>query len=152
METSAVISDEKKTKPEITLIVLTITPKVIKVKQTLTRTLKFLTVPMQTIQLFKTTEHLDVSTHPLRPVVNQPIHKEVVLRNKCSQETASLEQTTGRTKSSPTEKYPEQLRWECSRCSPYFKLETPPPYSETACERPEPTKIPKVPPIPEVVW
>ena len=58
---------------------------------------------------------------------------------------------TGRTKSSPTEKCPKQLRWECSSCSPNLKLETPRLLSGAACYTPETTGTPKLPPIPEVV-
>ena len=54
------------------------------------------------------------------------------------------------TDSSPTKKSPKQLRWERSRCSANFKLEKPRLYSGTACDRPETTKTPTLPPIPEV--
>ena len=76
----------------------------------------------------------------------------MLLWNKCSEQTASPEQPTGRTKSSPTAKYPKQLRWQCPSCSPNFKLGTPRLHSWAACDRPETTKIPKFPPNPEVVW
>ena len=39
------------------------------VKQTLTRTIKLPTKPTQTIQLIRKTEDLDLSSHPVRPVV-----------------------------------------------------------------------------------
>ena len=39
------------------------------VKQTLTPTIKILTIPTQTIQIFKKTEDLDLSTHPVRHVL-----------------------------------------------------------------------------------
>ena len=38
-------------------------------KQTLTAITKFPTIPTRTIQLIKKTEDLDLSTHPVRPVV-----------------------------------------------------------------------------------
>ena len=41
------------------------------VKQTLTPTTKFPLIPMQTKQKIKKTEDLDLSTHPVRPVVEQ---------------------------------------------------------------------------------
>ena len=41
---------------------------------------------------------------------NQPFHREMLLWRRCSEQIASPEQTTGRTKSSPTEKCPKQLR------------------------------------------
>ena len=69
-----------------------------------------------------------------------------------SKQTAFPEGTNGRTKPSPTEKCSKQLRWECSRCSPSFKLETPRLHSGAACDRPETNETPKLPPIPEVVW
>ena len=59
---------------------------------------------------------------------------------------------TARTKPSPTEKCPKQLKRQCSSCSPKFKIETLRLHSGIACDRPETTEIPKVPPIPEVVW
>ena len=72
--------------------------------------------------------------------------------SKRSEQTASLEKTTGRTKSSPTEKWPRQLRWRRPSCSPNFKLKTPPLHSVAACDIPETTELPELPPIPEVVW
>ena len=56
------------------------------------------------------------------------------------------------TKSSTKEKRQKHLKWKCSCCSPNFKLETPRPHSGVACDRPEIIEIPKLPPIPEVVW
>ena len=38
-------------------------------KQTLTPTIKFRTKPTQTIQIIKETKHLDLSSHPVRSVV-----------------------------------------------------------------------------------
>ena len=73
-------SNEKKTKPEITRIVLTTTAKILVVKQTLTPTKKFLTIPTQTIQRIKKTEDPDLSTHPVRPVVKlNPPQRNVTL-------------------------------------------------------------------------
>ena len=39
------------------------------IKQTPTTTVKFSTIPTQTIQIIKKTEDLDLSTHPVRPLV-----------------------------------------------------------------------------------
>ena len=39
------------------------------VKQTLTPTIKFITIPTQAIQVFKKTEDLDLCTHPVRRAV-----------------------------------------------------------------------------------
>ena len=72
--------------------------------------------------------------------------------SKRSKQTASPEKTTGRTKPSPTEKCTKQLRWECPSCRPNFKLATPRLHSGAACDRPETHEIPKLPPIPGVVW
>ena len=67
---SADISSEKKTEPGITRIVPTIATIItVTVKHTLTPTKKFPTIPTQTIQIIKTTEDLDLSTHLVRPVV-----------------------------------------------------------------------------------
>ena len=71
--------------------------------------------------------------------------------SKRNEQTASPEQTTGRTKSCPTEICSKQLRWECSSRSPNFKLETPRLQSGAECDRPEINEIPKLPPITEVV-
>ena len=55
IETSAVNSNEKKTQPKLTRIVLTITSIKIVFKQTLTPTIEFLIIPTQTIQIIKKT-------------------------------------------------------------------------------------------------
>ena len=70
IEISAVISNEKKTKSEITRLM----PKIITIimvvlKQTLTPIIKFQTIPTRTIQIIKETVNIDLSTHPVRPVV-----------------------------------------------------------------------------------
>ena len=59
---------------------------------------------------------------------------------------------TGRTTPSPTKRCPRQIRWERPSCSQNFKLETPRPHSGISFDRPEIIEIPKLPPIPEVVW
>ena len=78
----------------------------------------------------------------------------MLLWSKRSEQTASPEQTTGRTKSNPTEKSKSSnhLRWEFSSCSPNSKLERPRFHFGAACDRPETTQIQKLPPIPEFVW
>ena len=69
-ETSAVNSNEKKTKPEITRVVPTIAILIMVVlKQTLTPTIKFQTIPTRTIQKIRETEDLDLSIQSVRPVV-----------------------------------------------------------------------------------
>ena len=52
-------------------------------KQTLTPTIKFQTIPKRTIQIIKATEDLDLSSHPVRPVVEPTT----------PQRNATLEQT-----------------------------------------------------------
>ena len=69
IETSAVNSNEKKTKPEITRLVLKIATTIIVFKQTLTPAINFSTIPTQTTRRIKKTEDLGLSTHPVRPVV-----------------------------------------------------------------------------------
>ena len=67
---SAVNTDEKKIKPEITRIVPTIPATTMKVvKQTLTPTVNFRTISTQTKQIIKETEDLDLSTHLVTHVV-----------------------------------------------------------------------------------
>ena len=58
----------------------------------------------------------------------------------------------GGTGSGPTRKCSEHLRWERSSCGANFKLRKPRLHSGAACDTPGTTEIPKVPPIPEIVW
>ena len=76
----------------------------------------------------------------------------MLIWTKCSEQTGSPKQTTGRTKPAPIEKCSKQLRWKCPSCSPNFKVKTPRLHSGAACGRPETIEIPKFPPISEVVW
>ena len=71
--------------------------------------------------------------------------------SKCSKQTASMKQTTGRTEPRSTEHCSKQLRRQCPSCTPSFKLKMPCLHSGADCDRQE-TKISKLPPIPEVVW
>ena len=82
-ETSAVNSNEKKTKPETTQKMLAITTTKILVKQFLTPPIKIPSMPTQTEQIVKKTKNPDLSTHPVRPVVKLTI----------PQKFATLEQT-----------------------------------------------------------
>ena len=72
--------------------------------------------------------------------------------SKRSEQIAFPEYTTGRTEASPTEKCSKQVKWECPSCSPDFKLKMPRFHSGAARDRPETNEIPKLLPIPEVVW
>ena len=47
-------------------------------KQTLTTIIKFQTIPTQTIQKIRETEDLDMSNHPVRPVVELTTPKKIV--------------------------------------------------------------------------
>ena len=78
---SAVNSNEKKTKPEVIRTVPTKT--MVELKQTLTPTKKFQTIPKQTMDIIKGTEDLEPSSHPVRYVVEPTT----------PQRNATLEQT-----------------------------------------------------------
>ena len=121
-------------------------------KQTLTPTIKFQTIATRTIQIIKETENLDLSTHPLRPVVELTNPQ----RNVTLEQTQRTDRLPGindrKKKPNPTETFSKQLRWEYPSCSPNFKLETTRLHSGAAIDRPETTEIPKLPPIPEIVW
>ena len=95
IETSAVISNEKKTKPETTRIVLTLKTIIIVVTQTLTPTIKILTIPTPAIQIFKKTENLHLSNHPVRTVVKLTIAQRNVTLER-TQRTDHLPETNGR--------------------------------------------------------
>ena len=87
IEVGAVNSNERKTKPKITRIVLIITMVV--VRQTLSPIVKFPTIPTQTRQIIRETENLDLSTHPVRPVVElNTLQRNVILEQ--TQRTARL--------------------------------------------------------------
>ena len=47
-------------------------------KQTLTATVKFPTIPVQTIQIIKKTEDIDLPTHPVKPVVKLTTPQRIV--------------------------------------------------------------------------
>ena len=89
---SAVNSNEKKTKSEITPIVPKILTKTMVVlKQTPTPIIKFQTIPTPTKQIIKETEDLDLSTHPVRPVV-EPTFSQ---RNLTSEKTQRRDRLPG---------------------------------------------------------
>ena len=100
----------------------------------------------------KKTDNLDLRTHPLRPVVELTVPQKNVTLEQKQLIDCFPGKTTGRTKPSPTEKCPKLLRWECSSCSPIFKLDTPRFHSVAACERPEICETAKLPPILKFVW
>ena len=151
METTAVHSNDKMTKPEVTRIVPTKRTIIKVVKQTPTPKIKLPTIRTQTTLLIKETEDLDLSAHPVRRVVKLTIPQINVTVEK-TQRTDRLPRTDDRKdKTKSNRKYPKQLRWECSRCSPSSELEMPHLRSGAACDRPETTEIPKIPRTPEVV-
>ena len=52
-------------------------------------TTKLQTIPKETIQIIKKTENRDLSFHPVRHVVEKPLHREMLPWSKCSKQTAS---------------------------------------------------------------
>ena len=64
-------------------------------KQTLAPTINFQTKPTRTIPIFRETEDLDLSTHPVRPVVELTTpHRDVTLEQ--TQRTGRLPGTNDR--------------------------------------------------------
>ena len=121
-------------------------------KQTLALTMKFPTRPMQTIQILKKTENLHLSTDPVRHVVKQttPQRNVTLEQMQRTKRLPGIDDRKEKTKSN-REMFKATRRGMPS-CSPNFKLESPRLHSGAACDRPETTEIPKLPPIPEVVW
>ena len=152
IETSAVNSKDKNTDSITTRIMpAVLTTTLLVVRQHLTPTKTFPTIPTQTRQKIKKTENLDLSIHPVRPMVKVTTPRRNVTLEQMQRTDRLPERMTGRTKSSPTEKCPKQLRWECSSCSPNFNPKTPRLHSGVACDRPETNKTAKLPPVSEVV-
>ena len=60
-------------------------------KQTLTPIIKFQTIPTRKIQIIKETEDLDLSTHPVRPVVELTVPK----RNGTLEQTQRTDRLPG---------------------------------------------------------
>ena len=69
---------------------------------------------------------------------------EMLPWSKCSKQTASMKQTTGRTEPGSTEYCSKQLRRQCPSCTPSFKLKMPRLHSGADFDRQE-TKISKLP-------
>ena len=96
---SAVNSNERKTKREIIQIVPTTTMKV--PKQTLTpRTTKLQAIPKETIQIIKETEELDLSSHPVRHVVEltSPQRNAILEQTQRTDRLHEIEDWKNRTK------------------------------------------------------
>ena len=124
---------------------------IIVVRKTQTPTIKFLRLPMQTLQIIKKTENINLSTHPVRPVVKPAIPQRNVTLEQTQLIDRLPQRTAGRTESGPTKKCPKRFRWDCSICSAGFKRETPCLNSGAACDRPETTETAEFQPIFEVV-
>ena len=140
IETSAVNSNEIKTRPKTTRIVPAITTTRTVVSRILTPTITFPTTPTQSLQTIKKTENQDLSTHPVRPVLKLTIPQRSVtleptqLMNRLPATDARKERIRS------NKKCPKQFSCECLSCSPKFELETPCLYSGAACDRPETNK------------
>ena len=121
-------------------------------KRTLTPMKKFQKISTPGIQTIRETEDLDLSSHPVRPVVDlaTPQRNATLEQRQLTDRLPGID--GGRTKPSPTEKCSKQLRWECPSYSPDFKQETPRLHSGAAIDRPETNELLKLPPTPEVVW
>ena len=129
----------EKTKPEQMRIVPTI--KMVVPKRTLTPATKFRTKLKRILQIIKETEDLDLSSHPVRPVVELTTPQRNATLEQTQQTDRLPKKTTARTKPSPTGKWSKQLKWQCPICSPNFKIATPRLHSGIASDRPETNEI-----------
>ena len=100
----------------------------------------------------KETEHLDLSSHPVRPVVEPTTPQKNVTLEQTQRKDRLPKYTTKRTKPSPAKECTKQLRRECPSCSPNFNLVIPRLHYGAACDRPETNEISKFPAFPEVFW
>ena len=82
METSAVNSNGRKTKPKTTRILPTLTTMILVVRETQIPTTKFLRCQSEQNKQSKKSENLHRSTHPVRPVVKLTIPKREKLRKR----------------------------------------------------------------------
>ena len=88
------------------------------IKQTLTPTKKFPTIPTQTIQKIKKTEDLDLSTHLVRPVVKLTTPQRNVTLEQM-QRTDRLRGTDGRKdKIKPNREMPRATQMGMSKLQP----------------------------------
>ena len=116
--------------------------------------MKFPTIPTPTIQIIKKTEDLDLSTHPVRHVVELTTPQRKVTLEQ-TQRTNGLPGKDGwKDKTKSNREMHKATQMGCSSCSTNFKVETPRLHSGAACDRQETIEIPKLPPFPEaeVVW
>ena len=143
----------EKTKAEITRIVLTITTiLLLVVKQTLTPAIKFPAKTMQEIQIIKKTQHLDLSTHPLRPVLKltTPQRNDTLEQTQRTDHLPEIVDRKDKTRSN--REMLKATRTEISKLQPKLFTRNATSSPGSACDRPEIIKIPKLPTIPEVVW
>ena len=123
------------------------TTKITVVKQILTPTTRFPTIPTQSIQIVKKTENLDLSTHPVRHVVKLTIlQRNVILeQTQLKDRLPEIDDRNDRFRS-------KQFRCKCPSCIRNFILQTPRLHSVATCDRPETIKTAKLLPVLEVVW
>ena len=86
---NAVNSKDRKTQLETTKIALASTITITVVKKTLTLTTKMPISAMPTTQTTEMTENQELSNQPVRPVANQPLHRQMLFCGQCSKKTAS---------------------------------------------------------------
>ena len=87
-------------------------------KQTLTPTIKFQTIPMQTIQIIRETEDLDLSSHPVRPVLEltTPQRNDTLEQTQQTDRLPGMDNRKDKTKSNREICKATQMgvsRWEC---------------------------------------
>ena len=90
------------------------------VRQTLTATTEFPTIPTQTIQIFKKTEDQNLSTHPVRPVVKLTTPQ----RNVTLEQTQGTDHLPGiddwKDKTKSNREVPEATQMEMFKLQPKF--------------------------------
>ena len=123
------------------------------VKQTPTPILKFLTIPTQTIQIIKKNRR----PRPVYPPC-ETCGKTNHSTEKCYSGANAANRPPPRNKRPEGQNQVQQRNAQSNSegnvqaAAQNFKLQTPRLDSGTAIDRPETTEIPKLPPIPEVVW
>ena len=111
-------------------------------------TTKFRTIPKRTIQIIKETEDLDLSSHPVRPVVelSTPQRNVTLEQTQQTDRLPGIDDRKGKTKFNRV--LIEATQTECLSCSPNFKLKTPRLHPGAACDRSETNEISKLALIP----
>ena len=138
IKTHAVNSQKRNTKAKITEILLA--KFLSSVKRTLTDTTKrTLILSKVTIQITERTENQQLSTHSVRPVANEPLHREMLNWREGRKHTTSASKTD-RTKPKSTAGLTFYCNSNCPRLSPNFKIKIPRLHSGTAFDRAETTR------------